>query len=175
MKHLTTPLTNKVLAGLSAGDSVLLSGIIYTGRDAAHRIMTDGLAEGNPLPFDPKGAVIYYVGPCPAPPGRVIGSCGPTTTYRMDPFAPMMLGAGIASAIGKGSPGQNVIAAIKKRGGIHLSATGGAAALIASCVISCEIIAYPELGAEAVHRLEVVDMPLIVSVDSSGNSLYVRD
>jgi len=175
MKRIKTPITDEVLVQLSVGDSVLLSGIIYTGRDAAHKRMTDGLATGKPLPFNSQGSVIYYVGPCPAPPGMVIGSCGPTTTYRMDPFAPTMLEEGLAGAIGKGSPGEDVISAIVKRGGVHFSATGGAAALIASCVIRCDVIAYPDLGTEAVHRLEVVDMPLIVSVDSRGNSLYTRD
>lgn len=175
MKYIKSPIDDKVLKGLKAGDSVLLSGIIYTGRDAAHKRMTDGLRDGIPLPFDLKGAVIYYVGPCPAPPGRVIGSCGPTTTYRMDPFAPTLLKNGLAAAIGKGSPGKEVISTIKKRGGVHFSATGGAAALIASCVISCEVLAYADLGTEAVHRLEVKDMPLIVSVDSEGNSLYLRE
>lgn len=172
LHHLTTPLDAAALAPLNAGDTALLSGVVYTARDAAHGRMAALLEAGEPLPFDPVGAAVYYTGPCPAPPGFPIGSCGPTTSSRMDAYAPRLLDAGLAVMIGKGGRGPAVVDAIARNGAVYLAATGGAGALLAGCVRSCRVIAFPELGAEAVHRLEVRDMPLIVAVDSRGGNLY---
>ena len=172
MIELTPPLTRQSLCGLSAGDAVTLSGTIYTGRDAAHRRMVEALDRGEPLPFPIKDAVIYYTGPCPAPAGRPIGSCGPTTSYRMDAYAPRLLEEGLLAMIGKGDRAEAVIEAMISRGAVYFAATGGAGALIAGCVESCELVAFPELGAEAVYRLTVKDLPLIVAIDSCGGNLY---
>ncbi len=152
--HLTTPSGADALAPLAAGDTVLLAGVVYTARDAAHRRMAALLEAGKPLPFDPVGAVIYYTGPCPAPPGFPIGSCGPTTSSRMDGYAPRLLDAGLAVMIGKGARGPAVVEAIVRNGAVYLAAPGGAGALLAGCVRSCRVIAFPDLGAEAVHRCE---------------------
>lgn len=170
--QLTTPLSPAALAPLRAGDSVLLSGVLYTGRDAAHKRMTALLEAGEPLPFDPRGAAIYYTGPCPAPPGFPIGSCGPTTSYRMDSFAPRLLDAGLAVMIGKGGRSPAVMEAIVRNGAVYLAATGGAGALLAARVQSSRVIAFDDLGTEAVHELIVRDMPLIVAIDSRGGNLY---
>ncbi|QCX33052.1 Fe-S-containing hydro-lyase [Caloramator sp. E03] len=171
-KRITTPLTDDAVKELKAGDSVLLTGYIYTARDAAHKRFIELLNDGKDLPFDIKGQVIYYVGPTPAREGMPIGSAGPTTSYRMDPYAPKLLEIGLKGMIGKGSRNDEVINAIKKYNGVYFAAIGGAAALTAKCVKSSELIAYEDLGAEAVRRLYVEDLPLIVVIDSEGNNYY---
>ncbi|MHB9037659.1 MAG: Fe-S-containing hydro-lyase [Armatimonadota bacterium] len=170
--HLTTPLTDQAIEQLRAGDHVLLSGVVYTARDAAHARLTELLRQGKPLPIDLEGQVIYYVGPTPARPGQIIGSAGPTTSGRMDSFTPELLAAGLKGMIGKGQRDQTVIDAIKKHKAVYFAATGGAAALLAKRVISCEIVAYEDLGCEAIRRLEVKDLPLIVINDSEGRDFY---
>lgn len=169
-----TPLTNDVIKQLKIGDEVFLSGIIYTARDAAHQKLVDLMAQGKELPFDAEGSVIYYVGPSPAKPGQVIGAAGPTTSYRMDPFVTRMMKAGMKGMIGKGSRGEEVISGLKEYTGVYFGATGGAAALLAKSIEECEVIAFDELGPEAVRRLVVKDMPLIVINDCRGNDLYVE-
>lgn len=154
--------------GLNAGDVVYLSGVIYTARDAAHKRMSENPSA---MPFDVKNAAIFYCGPTPAREGEVIGSCGPTTSTRMDPFTPALYDMGLKITIGKGKRSKEVVEAIKRNGGIYLIAVGGAAALMKQCVLSKETVAYPELGCEAVYRLTVKDMPLIVAIDSNGNSI----
>lgn len=171
-KKIITPLTDDVVKTLKAGDSVLLTGYIYTARDAAHKRLVELLNEGKKLPFDINGQVIYYVGPTPAKEGMPIGSAGPTTSYRMDPYAPKLLEIGLKGMIGKGSRNDEVINAIKKYNGVYFAAIGGAAALTAKCVKSSELIAYEDLGAEAVRKLYVEDLPLIVVIDSQGNNYY---
>lgn len=171
---LEAPITKEKLADLKAGDRVLLTGTVYTARDQAHKRMTEAVKEGRELPFDIAGSIIYYVGPSPAPPGRPIGSAGPTTSYRMDPYAPMLLDLGQAAMIGKGPRNEEVKAAIVRNGAVYFAAIGGAAALISKSVKSAEVIAFDDLGAEAVRRLEVEDMPLIVAIDSTGKDLYER-
>lgn len=167
-----TPLSDEVVSGLTAGEAVLISGIIYTARDAAHKLMIRCLDEGIPLPFRMEGQVIYYVGPCPAPPGKVIGSAGPTTSGRMDAYAPRLLDLGLKGMIGKGSRNEAVIAAMKRNGAVYFGAIGGAAALMARCVLEEEVIAFPELGTEAVRRLLVRDLPAFVVIDSKGGNFY---
>ena len=158
-------------AKLTAGEPIALSGCLYTARDAAHKRLMELLASGRPLPFDPKGAVIYYTGPTAAPAGRVIGSCGPTTSGRMDPYAPALYDLGVVATVGKGQRGAAVCEAIRRNGALYLCAVGGAGALIASKVKACEVAAFPELGCEAIHRLEVEDLPLIVAIDGFGGNL----
>jgi fumarate hydratase subunit beta len=170
---LTAPITDdSVLEKLKAGDLVLISGVIYTARDAAHKRIVEALDRGEEPPFDLKGQIIYYAGPAPAKPGRPIGSVGPTTSYRMDPYAPRLLEVGLKGMIGKGSRSKEVIEAIKKFKGVYFGAVGGAAAYLARCVKSAEIIAYEDLGPEAVRRLVVVDFPAFVVNDIYGNDLY---
>lgn len=169
---LQTPLTEEKILNLKAGDSVLLSGIIYSARDAAHKRLIDLLNEGKELPLNIKDETIYYVGPSPAKPGNVIGSAGPTTSYRMDAYAPTLMDLGLKGMIGKGARNKEVIDAIKRNKGIYFGAIGGAAALIGKSIIKSEIIAYEDLGAEAIRRMEVKDMPLVVIIDAKGNSLY---
>lgn len=170
--RLTAPFTRESISGLRAGDSVLLSGTVYTARDAAHKRLCALAAEGKPMPFPMEGAVIYYVGPTPARPGQVIGSAGPTTSYRMDAYAPTLLRLGELGMIGKGKRGGEVVQAMRETGAVYFGAIGGAGALLARCVRSAELICYEDLGAEAVRRLEVVDLPLTVVIDSLGNDLY---
>lgn len=170
--RITTPFTQEQALNLKAGDSVLLSGTIYTARDAAHKRMIELLEAGGELPFDIKNAIIYYVGPTPSKPGHVIGSAGPTTSGRMDGYAPKLLDLGLRGMIGKGHRNDVVIEAIKRNKAVYFAAIGGAAAVIADCVKSMEIIAYEELGAEAVRKLEVVDMPVIVAIDTDGGNYY---
>lgn len=162
------------IKNLKAGDMVLLSGVIYTARDAAHKRMTDALANGEELPLDIKDAIIYYAGPTPPKPGEVIGSCGPTTSYRMDKYAPTLLDEGQLGMIGKGLRNQDVIDAIKRNSGIYFAAIGGAGALISKSIKKAEVIAYEDLGAEALRRLEVEDLSLTVVIDKDGNNLYDR-
>ncbi|MCK4257901.1 MAG: Fe-S-containing hydro-lyase [Halanaerobiales bacterium] len=172
MKHLTTPLKNEDLEGLRSGDRVFLSGVIYTARDAAHARLIKLIEEGKELPFDLKGQVIYYVGPTPAKPGKVIGSAGPTTSYRMDPYAPRLIELGLKGMIGKGFRSHEVKDAVKKHTAVYFGAVGGAAALIAERIKEVEIIAYEDLGAEAIRRMVVEDFPLIVINDTNGGDLY---
>ena len=172
-KKITTPFTAEQAKTLKAGDQVLISGVIYTARDAAHKKLVDLLAEGKPLPCDLKDAIIYYVGPTPAKPGMPIGSAGPTTSYRMDSYAPILMEqVGLRGMIGKGTRSEEVIDCIIKEKGCYFGAIGGAGALLASTVKSCEVIAYPELQSEAVHRLVVEDFPSVVVIDCEGNNLY---
>ena len=157
---------------LKAGDQVLLSGTVYTARDAAHKRMFALMEEGKPLPFAMEGAVIYYAGPTPTPEGMAIGSCGPTTSGRMDPFAPRLLDMGLAAMVGKGNRSEEVVDAIHRNGALYLCAIGGAGALAAQCVQSLQVVAFDDLGCESVQRLELCDLPLVVAIDSKGNSLF---
>ena len=169
---LKTPLTDEDVTKLKAGDIVYLTGTMYTARDAAHKRLVDLILNGEELPFDLKGAVIYYVGPTPPKPGEVIGSAGPTTSYRMDPYAPTLIEHGLKGMIGKGKRNEAVKEACKKHKAVYFGAVGGAAALIAKAIKNAEIIAYPELGPEAVRKIEVEDFPVVVVNDTYGNDLY---
>ena len=157
---------------LRAGDALRLSGVVYTARDAAHKRIVAALAAGEELPFPLQDAVIYYAGPTAAPPGHVIGSCGPTTSSRMDPFAPRLLDLGLAAMIGKGERSPEVVEAVRRNGALYLCAIGGAGALAAKHITACEVIAYPELGCESVKRLVFEDFPLVCAIDSEGNDLF---
>lgn len=172
VRRIGTPLMDAVAGSLKAGDKVLLSGFIYTARDAAHKRFSEALAAGKELPFDIKGQVIYYCGPAPAPPGRVIGSCGPTTSSRMDSYAPGLISLGLGGMIGKGKRSDQVKQALIEHRAVYFGATGGAGALLARAVVAADVIAYEDLGPEAVVRLEVRDMPLFVINDIFGNDLY---
>ena len=169
---LQMPLTREVARGLRAGDSCLLSGVIYTARDAAHKRLCELVAEGKELPMDVKDAIIYFVGPTPAKEGQAIGSAGPTTSYRMDAYSPTLIREGLTGMIGKGKRGPEVIAAMKECGAVYFGAIGGCGALLSKCIKKAEVIAYEDLGAEAIRRLEVEDFPAIVIIDSEGNNLY---
>lgn len=171
-RKLNVPFTPEEARTLRAGESVLLSGVIYTARDAAHKRLCELLAAGKPLPFDIKNATIYYVGPTPAKEGRVIGSAGPTTSYRMDAYSPALIAAGETGMIGKGKRGEKVIAAMKEHGAVYFGAIGGAGALLSHCIKKAEVIAYEDLGAEALRRLEVENLPVTVVIDCAGNNLY---
>lgn len=174
--RITVPLDEegvRAVSGLRAGDSVLLSGTVYTARDQAHLRMAECVSSGKELPFELSGSAIYYVGPTPEHGELVIGSAGPTTAGRMDAFSPMLLDLGNKIMIGKGKRGKEVTAAIVRNGAVYLGALGGAGALMSSAVKKCEVIAWPDLGCEAVRRLEVEEMPLTVVVDSEGNDLYL--
>ena len=173
MQHkLTTPVTREDLAPLKAGDTVLLSGVVYTARDAAHKRMMELLDKGEPLPFPVEGSALYYVGPTPERPGEVIGSAGPTTSGRMDAYSPRLLDLGQAIMIGKGARNQAVKDTVVRNGAVYLAALGGAGALMAASVKKLEIICWEDLGCEAVRRLEVEDMPLTVILDPHGGDLY---
>ena len=169
-----TPFTDEIVKNLRMGDQVLLSGDIYTGRDAAHKRMIELLADGKPLPFDVYGQAIYYSGPCPAPPGRAIGSVGPTTSRRMDAYSPRLIQAGLRVMIGKGNRNGPVIDAIGKFSGVYFAAIGGAGALMALCVERAVLIAFDDMGPEAIYRLTVRDMPLTVAIDCTGGNIYNR-
>lgn len=171
-KRLLAPMDEETVRSLRAGDSVLLSGTIYTARDAAHKRMCQTLDEGGELPFPLEDAVIYYVGPTPAKEGGVIGSAGPTTSGRMDAYAPRLIGLGLRGMIGKGARDEHVISAMKEHGAVYFGAVGGAGALLARCIVRSEPVAYEDLGSEAIRRLQVRDMPLTVVIDSLGNNLY---
>jgi len=171
-KRITTPLTKDKVKDLKAGDSVLLSGVIYTARDAAHKRLMELICKGEELPIDVKDAVIYYVGPTPAKPGMILGSAGPTTSYRMDAYAPKLLEKGLKGMIGKGLRSQEVVDSMIKNGAVYFAAIGGAGALIGKCVKKAEIVTYEDLGSEAIRRLEVEDLPIVVVIDSEGNNLY---
>lgn len=169
MKKITTPITDKTLSELKAGDSVLISGTIYTARDAAHKKLVSSLKK---LPFEIKGAIIYYVGPSPAKPGTPIGSAGPTSSYRMDAYSPVLIEKGLKGMIGKGNRSKEVIDAIKKYKAVYFAAVGGAGALLSKCIKKAEVIAYDDLGPEAVRKLEVENFPVVVINDIYGNDLY---
>ena len=171
-KKIHTPLTREVVRDLKAGDSCLITGVIYTARDAAHKRLCELLDKGQPLPVDMENAIIYFVGPTPAKPGQAIGSAGPTTSYRMDAYSPALIAAGQTGMIGKGKRGLEVVAAMKEHGAVYFGAIGGCGALLSNCIKSCELVAYEDLGAEAICRLEVEDFPVIVVIDSLGNNLY---
>jgi fumarate hydratase subunit beta len=171
---LTTPITDEDVAKLKIGDQVILNGVIYTGRDAAHKKLVDLIQKGEELPFDVAGQIIYYVGPSPAKPGKVIGSAGPTTSGRMDAYAPELIKLGLKGMIGKGFRAPQVLEAIKEYKAVYFAATGGAAALIAKKIIKADVVAYPELGPEAIYRLEVVDFPVTVVNDIFGGDLYLE-
>lgn len=170
--RLRTPLSREELSKLRAGDMVYLSGEIYTARDAAHKRMMECLDRGEPLPFEIKDSAVYYVGPTPEPPGRAIGSAGPTTSGRMDAYSPRLLDLGQSVMIGKGMRSKDVVDAIVRNGAVYLAAMGGAGALMSACVKSAELICWEDLGCEAVRRLEVEDMPLTVAIDSLGGNIY---
>ena len=172
--RLKTPLGDEDVRKLKIGDRVLLNGVIYTGRDAAHKRLSDLLKEGKELPFDIRGQIIYYVGPTPARPGQVFGSAGPTTSYRMDAYAPALIEKGLKGMIGKGMRSDAVKEAMKKHQAVYFAATGGAGALLAKKVKKAEVVAYEDLGPEAIRRLEVEDLPVIVINDVRGNDLYIE-
>jgi fumarate hydratase subunit beta len=169
------PLTENAARAFCAGDEVLLSGVVYTARDAAHKRFIEALHRGEKLPFPVEGATIYYTGPAPASPGRVIGPAGPTTSYRMDGASPSLLSLGLRGMIGKGNRSSAVVDAIKQYGAVYFCAIGGAGALLAECVTSCAVVAYPDLGTEAVRRLVVKDFPVTVAIDSRGNNVYEQN
>ncbi len=171
-KRIKLPLSEEAISQLRAGDAVLLTGTLLSGRDAAHQRLCQLLREGKPLPVDLAGETIFYVGPSPTPPGRVIGSAGPTTSGRMDSYTPALLEVGLKGMIGKGQRSPEVIAAIRKHGAVYFAAMGGAGALVARSIRKAEVICYPDLGTEAIHRLEVVDFPAIVAIDATGADLY---
>lgn len=171
-KRMNLPLSREDAAILRAGDLLLLSGPLFTARDAAHGRLMGLIEAGEPLPIPLEGETIYYAGPCPAPPGKIIGSAGPTTSGRMDRYAPRLIERGLRAMIGKGLRSLSVVEAMKHHGAVYLGATGGAGALIAGCITEAEIIAFPELGAEAIRRLVVKDLPVVVLIDALGNNLY---
>ncbi|HLG29561.1 MAG TPA: Fe-S-containing hydro-lyase [Candidatus Brocadiales bacterium] len=170
--YLKTPLTDNVIESFRIGDKVYISGIIYTARDAAHKRLVELIDNGKEFPFDIKNQIIYYVGPSPAPPGKPVGSCGPTTSYRMDVYTPKLLEKGLKASIGKGNRSETVIEAMKKHKAVYFVATGGAAALLANKVKKADVIAYEDLGAEAIMRLEVLNFPVVVANDVYGNDLF---
>ncbi len=171
-KKLQTPLTKEKVKNLQAGDYVYITGTIYSARDAAHKRMTESLAKGETLPMPLENEIIYYLGPTPARPGQVIGSAGPTTASRMDKYAPALLDLGQTGMIGKGRRSEGVIASMKKNTAVYFAAVGGAGALLSKCIKKAEVIAYEDLGAEAIYKLEVEDFPVIVVIDCEGNNLY---
>ncbi len=172
VKKISTPLTDETIAQLKAGDNVLINGTIYTGRDAAHKKMADLIASGTALPFDLRGQIIFYVGPTPARPGNPIGSAGPTTSYRMDAYAPKLHELGLKASIGKGSRNAEVKDSLKKFKAVYLAVTGGAAALVSKSIKKAEVVAYPELGPEAIQKLEVENFPAQVINDMYGGDIY---
>lgn len=173
-KQITTPLTQDVIDELSCGEQVTITGVIYTARDAAHKRMTEDLAAGKPLPFDVKGQIIFYMGPCPAAPGEIIGPAGPTTSHRMDAYTPQLLDLGLSGMIGKGNRTAPVQDAIKTHHAVYFACVGGTGSLCADHIEKAEVIAYDDLGTEAVRRLYVKDFPVIVAIDADGNNIYER-
>ncbi|MGE5403967.1 MAG: Fe-S-containing hydro-lyase [Candidatus Saccharibacteria bacterium] len=170
-----TPMSDEDVLALKAGDCISLNGVVYTARDAAHQRMVKAIAEGRELPFDPAGQVIYYVGPCPGDDVHPVGSCGPTTSSRMDGYAPKLLELGLKGMIGKGERAASVIDSMRKNKAVYLAAVGGAGAFLAQKVIKADIVAYPDLGPEAVLKLEIKDFPCVVAIDAYGGNLYDRD
>ncbi len=171
-RKITLPLTDKDARSLRAGDYVYLSGVIYTARDAAHKRMYDALENGEALPIEMKNNVVYYLGPTPARPGHVIGSAGPTTSSRMDKYAPKLLDLGLKGMVGKGKRTQEVIDAVVRNGAVYFAAVGGAGALLSKCIKKADVVAYDDLGTEAIRRLEIENLPVIVVIDSEGTNLY---
>ena len=169
---LKAPFTDDKIKSLKAGDMVYISGTVYTGRDAAHKRLAEMIERGEKMPFDFEGQAIYYAGPCPAKPGKPIGSVGPTTGGRMDAYSPLLIQKGLRVMIGKGSRSKEVIDALKEHTGVYFAAIGGAAALMARCVVNSEVIAFDELGTEAIRKLQVDQLPVIVAIDSEGNDSY---
>jgi fumarate hydratase subunit beta len=172
MIRIDTPLTHNFVKSLRAGDMVEITGVVYTARDAAHLKLVELIHAGQELPFDIRDQIIYYVGPCPAPEGKVIGSAGPTTSGRMDKYAPKLIELGLTGMIGKGQRNAEVVEAMQKYGAVYFGAVGGAGALISKCIKSSELIAFPELGTEAVRKLTVESFPAVVVIDAYGNNLY---
>ena len=172
MNEITLPLTDEKIKGLRAGEMYLISGEIYTGRDEAHKRLHEMILTGEDLPFDIRGKLIFYAGPCPAKPGEPIGSIGPTTSARMDAYSPLLIRRGLKAMLGKGYRSKAVADAIAEQGGVYFVAIGGAAALMARRVKSSEVVAFPELGTEAVRRLEVEKLPVIVAIDAAGRNYY---
>ena len=170
--NITAPLSREAARQLRSGDSCLISGVIYTARDAAHKRLCELVDAGKEMPLDVKDNIIYFVGPTPAKPGQAIGSAGPTTSYRMDAYSPTLIAHGQTGMIGKGKRGPEVVAAMKEHGAVYFGAIGGCGALLSKCIKKAEIVAYEDLGAEAIRRLEVEDFPAIVIIDSEGNNLY---
>lgn len=170
--RIQTPFTPQDARRLRAGDSCLISGVIYTARDAAHKRLCELLEQGKPLPIDLRNSIIYFVGPTPAKPGQAIGSAGPTTSYRMDAYSPLLIAQGLTGMIGKGKRGAEVVEAMQEHGAVYFGAIGGCGALLSRCIKKAEIVAYEDLGAEAIRRLEVEDFPAIAVIDSAGNNLY---
>ena len=170
--NITVPMSRETARTLKAGDSVLLSGVIYTARDAAHKRLCELAAQGKDLPLDVKDSVIYFVGPTPAKPGQAIGSAGPTTSYRMDAYSPTLIALGETGMIGKGKRGPEVIAAMKEHGAVYFGAIGGCGALLSRCIKSAKVVAYEDLGAEAIRELVVENFPAVVIIDAEGNNLY---
>ncbi|MCQ2437082.1 MAG: Fe-S-containing hydro-lyase [Clostridia bacterium] len=171
-KTIHTPLTREMARTLKSGESCLITGTIYTARDAAHKRLCELVAKGEKLPLDIENAIIYFVGPTPAKPGQAIGSAGPTTSYRMDAYSPTLINIGQTGMIGKGKRSAEVVNAMKANGAVYFGAIGGAGALLSKCIKKAEVIAYDDLGAEAIRRLEVEDFPVVVIIDSEGNNLY---
>ncbi len=174
MKIVKAPLSTEDIALLKMGEEVLVEGIIYVARDAAHKKMVQSIRAGEDLPFELQGQLIYYAGPCPAPPGKVIGSAGPTTSGRMDAYAPLFIERGLKGMIGKGPRDKGVIESMQKHGAVYLAAVGGAGAYLAQRILAADVVAYPELGPEAILKLTVQDFPCIVAIDSEGNDIYER-
>ena len=174
-RKIITPLTEEVIASLRAGDMVLLSGEVYTARDVAHMRLYEALTKGEALPIDLPNAVLFYAAPTPTPPGKVVGSIGPTTSYRMDFFTPKLIENGLRVMIGKGMRSPDVVATLKKFGAVYFGAIGGIAALMSQCVKKMELVAYEDLGPEAIRKLTIVDLPLVVINDSQGNDLYLSE
>ena len=174
MKNLTSPLDDETVNGLRAGEVVSLNGVVYTARDAAHKRLIETLDQGRPLPVDLRGQILYYVGPTPPRPGRVIGSAGPTTAYRMDAHTPRLLALGLKGMIAKGGRSQAVVEAMKKHGAVYFAAVGGAAALLAGAIVASEVVAYEDLGAEAIRRLVFKDFPAVVAIDCRGGNQYLN-
>jgi len=172
MRRLCAPLTEAQVRQLRAGDEVSIEGIVFTARDMAHKRLCQAIDRGEDLPIDLAGAIVYFVGPTPARPGRVIGAAGPTTSARMDPFSPTLIAHGLRAMIGKGYRSEEVRRALQQYGAVHLSTLGGAGALLSRHIVRAEVVAYEDLGTEAIHKLEVVDFPAIVAYDAAGGSVY---
>ena len=171
-KHLSVPLSDEEIRSLHSGDMLYLTGTIYTARDAAHKRMYDTLQEGGELPYDIEGSFVYYLGPTPARPGQVIGSAGPTTSSRMDKYTPLLLSKGLKGMIGKGKRSPEVIDAIVENGAVYLAAIGGLGALLSKRIVKSEVIAYDDLGTEAIRKLQIEELPVVVIIDTEGNNLY---
>lgn len=171
-KHIVAPMNEEITKALKAGDYVYITGTIYTARDAAHKRLYETMEKGQELPFELKNNIVYYLGPTPAREGQVIGSAGPTTSSRMDKYTPLLMQHGLKGMIGKGKRNEEVIESMKQNNAVYFAAVGGAGALLSKCIVKSEVIAYDDLGTEAIRRLEVKDLPVIVVIDNEGNNLY---